>query len=92
MSSPARWIVQSPPCGMPSRRRRRICGSKPTSSMRSASSRVRTAARERDAAALDQVDEPAGRRDEQVAAAVELAQLVARLGAAVDDDRPHALQ
>jgi hypothetical protein len=43
-------------------------------------------ARQRDAAALNHVDEAAGRGDNHVGAAVELAHLKAGVGAAVDDD------
>ena len=41
---------------------------------------------QRDARTLHEVDEAAGRGDEQLAAALEVAELVADVGAAVDDD------
>jgi len=44
---------------------------------------------ERHLAALDHVDQAAGRGDDQVRAALNVAELVADLGAAVDDARPH---
>ena len=48
------------------------------------------AAAEAHLAALHEVDEAAGRGHDHVAAAVDLAQLVADVRAAVDDDGPHA--